>query len=152
MSISVSFSLDPANAVDVQFVQTTLGIVAQALFQKPQLDRIEQKLDAFTQQEHYDMAQLDDQLVSLTATVAQNTTVMGSAAATITGISAQIAAAVAAAQAAGATPAELQALTDLQQTLDTNNATLAAAIAFNTPVATEVPPGTAMQLRQKISG
>jgi len=152
LSISVSFSLDPANAVDVQFVQTTLGIVAQALFQKPQLDRIEQKLDAFTQQEHYDMAQLDDQLVSLTATVAQNTTVMGSAAATITGISAQIAAAVAAAQAAGATPAELQALTDLQQTLDTNNATLAAAIAFNTPVATEVPPGTAMQLRQKISG
>ena len=152
MSISVSFSLDPANAVDVQFVQTTLGIVAQALFQKPQLDRIEQKLDAFTQQEHYDMGQLDDQLVSLTATVAQNTTVMGSAAATITGISAQIAAAVAAAQAAGATPAELQALTDLQQTLDTNNATLAAAIAFNTPVATEVPPGTAMQLRQKISG
>jgi len=152
LSISVSFSLDPANAVDVQFVQTTLGIVAQALFQKPQLDRIEQKLDAFTQQEHYDMGQLDDQLVSLTATVAQNTTVMGSAAATITGISAQIAAAVAAAQAAGATPAELQALTDLQQTLDTNNATLAAAIAFNTPVATEVPPGTAMQLRQKISG
>jgi len=145
----VNFSLESATPGEVQFALGLLGLAFQL---KNQLDRMEQKIDAAALQEHLDMAQLDDQLVSLTATVAQNTTVMGSAAATITGISAQIAAAVAAAQAAGATPAELQALTDLQQTLDTNNATLAAAIAFNTPVATEVPPGTAMQLRQKISG
>lgn len=145
----MNFSLESATPGEVQFALGLLGLAFQL---KNQLDRMEQKIDAAALQEHLDMAQLDDQLVSLTATVAQNTTVMGSAAATITGISAQIAAAVAAAQAAGATPAELQALTDLQQTLDTNNATLAAAIAFNTPVATEVPPGTAMQLRQKISG
>ena len=145
----MNFSLESATPGEVQFALGLLGLAFQL---KNQLDRMEQKIDAAALQEHLDMSQLDDQLTSLTATVAANTTVMGSAAATITGISGQIAAAVAAAQAAGATPQELQALTDLQQTLDTNNATLAAAIAFNTPVATEVPPGTAMQLRQKISG
>gem|GEM_PF-4915229 len=152
MSIGVSFTLDPANASDVQFVQSILAVLAQALFQKTQLDRIEQKLDAAALQEQHDMAQLDDELTSLTTTVASNTTVIASGAAMISGFSAQLAAAIAAAQAAGATPAQLSAVTDLQTALDANNATLTAAIASNTPVATEIPPAQAQALARKIRG
>jgi len=70
----------------------------------------------------------------------------------ISGFSAQLAAAIAAAQAAGATPAQLSAVTDLQTALDANNATLTAAIASNTPVATEIPPAQAQALARKIRG
>jgi len=150
LSIGVSFTLDPANAVDVEFAKTIFGIVAQALVQGTQLDRIERKLGAIALQEHYDMAQLDDELTSLTTTVASNTTVIASGAAMISGFSAQLAAAIAAAQAAGASPAQLQAVTDLQTALDTNNATLTAAIATNTPAAPEVPPADAQALTRKL--
>lgn len=84
------------------------------------------------------MAQLDDQIAALTAKVTQNTSVITSAITVINGIQAQVQAAVTAALAAGATPAELQALTDLATSLDSNDTALANAIAANTPAA---PPG-----------
>jgi len=145
----VNFSLESATPGEVQFALGLLGLAFQL---KNQLDRMEHKIDAAALQEHLDMAQLDDELTTLTATVAGQTTVIGSASAMISGFGSQLAAAIAAAQAAGATPAQLQAVTDLNTAVTTNTTTLAAAIALNTPVSTEVPPQAAQQLRQKISG
>ena len=81
------------------------------------------------------MAALDDKIAALQTEVANNTTVEKSALALINGFAAQLAAAVAAAQAAGATTAQLQAITDLQTTLASNDTELASAVAANTPAA-----------------
>ncbi len=75
---------------------------------------------------------LQDEIDALKTEVANNTSVEQSAAALIKGFSAQLAAAVAAAQAAGATPEQLQSLTDLSTTLTANDADLSAAVAANT--------------------
>lgn len=82
------------------------------------------------------MAAIDDKINALNAEVTKNTTVIQSALALINGISGQIAAAVAAALAAGATPTQLQSLTDLQTSLTKNDDDLAAAVAANTPTPT----------------
>lgn len=71
-------------------------------------------------------------LTSLTAQVAQNTTVIGSAKALISGFAAQLA-------AAGTDP---QKLADLQSQLASSDDDLAAAVAANTPGApTSAPTG-----------
>ena len=85
------------------------------------------------------MAALDDKIAALTAEVANNTSVEKSAAALINGFAKQLADAVAAAQAAGATPAQLQSLTDLSTSLAANDSDLAAAVAANTPAAPPAP-------------
>lgn len=79
---------------------------------------------------------LDAQIADLTTSVQNETTVSNSALTLIQGISAQIAAAVAAASSAGATTTQLQALSNLQATLDDNDTTLAAAVTANTSAAT----------------
>ena len=84
------------------------------------------------------MPALDDQITALTAEVTRDNTVMGSAVTLINGINARIAAAVAAAQAAGATPAQLSELVALQASLKTNTDALSAAVVANTPA----PPPT----------
>lgn len=78
------------------------------------------------------MSQLDDQISALTAQVKANTDVENSALVLIQGFSARLAAAIAAATAAGATPAQLQALTDLGTTIKASDDALAAAVAANT--------------------
>lgn len=75
------------------------------------------------------------EITGLKQSVAGLTTVATSAAALISGFSGQLSAAVAAAQAAGATPDQLQSLHDLKAAIDTNATGLAAAIALNTPAA-----------------
>jgi len=82
------------------------------------------------------MAALDDAIAALTAQVESDTAVESSAVTVINGIAGQVAAAVAAAQAAGATPAQLDALNKLVPTLKNSADTLAAAIAANTSPAT----------------
>mgnify|MGYP001614089774 CR=1 FL=1 len=84
------------------------------------------------------MSALDDKITALQAEVAKNTTVEKSALALIQGFAAQLAAAVQAALAAGATRAQLQSLTDLQTTITANDDELAAAVLANTPA----PPVT----------
>lgn len=76
---------------------------------------------------------LDAAIAALQAQVAQNVTVEGSATTLVDAIPGLIAAAVAKAQAAGATPAELQSLTDLGTALSAAAAPLSAAITANTP-------------------
>lgn len=76
---------------------------------------------------------LDTQIATLTADVAAETTVEQSAITLINGIPTLIANAVAAAQAAGATPAELAALTALGTSITNSSANLAAAVTANTP-------------------
>ena len=78
---------------------------------------------------------LDTEIAALQAQVTQNVTVEGSAITLISGIAAQIAAAVAKATAAGATPAELQAVTDLGTSLSASAASLSTAVTANTPAA-----------------
>lgn len=86
------------------------------------------------------MAALDDQITALTNEVTKQTTVDASAVTLLQGLSAQLAAALAAAANAGATPAQLAALQALQTTLAGNDTTLAAAVVANTPAS--VPAGS----------
>lgn len=81
------------------------------------------------------MAAIDDKITALQAEVANQTTVDQSAITLLQGLSTQLAAALAAAANAGATPAQLQALTDLQTSLAANDTSLAAAVKTNTPAA-----------------
>jgi hypothetical protein len=78
---------------------------------------------------------LQTQIAALQADVTAEDTVIDGATVLIQGFSAQLAAAIATAQAAGATPAELQSLTDLGTTITTKTAALAAAVQANTPAA-----------------
>lgn len=81
------------------------------------------------------LMQVDDEIAALVADVTAGTTVSQSAITLLNGIPALITTAVAAAVAAGATPAQLQALTDLNTGITSNNAALAAAVTANTPAA-----------------
>lgn len=74
------------------------------------------------------MAAIDD----LTAQVAQNTTVIGSALTLIQGFAAELA-------AAGTDPVALAAL---QAQLNSSDTALAAAVAANTPAAPSTPPAS----------
>lgn len=76
--------------------------------------------------------EIDTAIAQLQSDVATLTTVDASAVALISGFSAQLAAAVAAAQSAGATPAELQSLTDLGTAITAQSAALAAAVTAGT--------------------
>ncbi len=82
------------------------------------------------------MSQLDDKIATLTAEATANTNAEKAALKIFQGIPDLIAAAVTKALAAGATPSQLQALTDLNTTLKANDDELAAAVVANTPVAT----------------
>jgi hypothetical protein len=97
------------------------------------------------------MAVLDDKLAQLTADVAAQTTVFNSAVAALNGIPALIATAVTAALAAGATPAELQAVTDANSAIEANNQALAAAISANTVVAPQTPSAAVAALKAATS-
>lgn len=79
------------------------------------------------------MALLDDAIAALTGAVTSATTIEASATVFINGVPKLIADAVAAAQAAGATPAQLQAITDLGTALTAASAPLQAALTANTP-------------------
>ena len=81
------------------------------------------------------MSELDDKILALTAEIANDTTVIGSAITLINGFAAQLAEAIAAALAQGATPEQLAALDALNTSLNTNAADLAAAVAANIPPA-----------------
>jgi ABC-type transporter Mla MlaB component len=85
------------------------------------------------------MSALDDAITQLQTDVTNLTAVDQSALSLITGFAAQLAAAVAAATAAGATPAQLQSLTDLHTAITAQDDALAAAVAANTPA--PPPPG-----------
>ncbi len=82
---------------------------------------------------HKIMSQLDDNIQALQATVAAENTVIDSAVALINGFAQQLADAIAAALAAGATPEELQNLTDLNTAVTAKSAELAAAVQSGTP-------------------
>jgi hypothetical protein len=86
------------------------------------------------------------EISGLQTDVTNDTTVVGSAVTLIQGFSTQLAAAVAAAVAAGATPDQLSALNGLQTTINTNASTLAAAVAANTPAA---PPAAQAQASRR---
>jgi hydroxymethylglutaryl-CoA reductase len=102
---------------------------------KAQLDLIMASITKQATQEHKDMTATDDAITALTAQVTANTTVIGSAEATISGIAAALATAIAAAAAGGATPAQLAQLTAMQTTLQNDDTGLATAITANTPAA-----------------
>lgn len=78
---------------------------------------------------------LDTAIAALQADVTQETTVNQSAITLLNGIPALIATAVADAQAAGATPAELASITALGMAITANTTNLAAAVTANTTAA-----------------
>jgi hypothetical protein len=89
------------------------------------LARLERKIDSLIRQGEIVMADL----TQITAQVAANTSVEGSAATLIQGLAAQIA-------AAGTDPVALAALVSQ---LNTSETALAAAVAANTPAAPPAP-------------
>jgi hypothetical protein len=82
---------------------------------------------------------IDTAIADLTARVQADTDATNAAATMINGFAAQLAAAVAAAQSAGATTAQLQSFTDLGTKIQANADALSAAVTANTPVATPSP-------------
>ncbi len=122
-------------------VTVSLSPTLEALFQSSlqtgnaTLARIEQKVDAIQNQEQTMATALDTALADLTAKVAAQGTIVTSAETLMDGIPALIANAVAEGQAAGATPAQLQAITDLGTALQGQSTGLAAAIVAGTPAA-----------------
>ena len=80
------------------------------------------------------MAQIDDEITTLTADVAAQATVITSAETLLSGISTTIANAVAQALAAGATPEQLSALTAASKAIEAQTSGLAAAVAAAGPV------------------
>lgn len=105
--------------IDAELARPLLGYARQILSQ--------------LQHQGTQMSQMDDNIVALQASVANLVTVDQSAIALIQGFGAQVQAAVDAALAAGATPAQLQAMTDLKTAIDDQDTALAAAVAANTP-------------------
>lgn len=81
-------------------------------------------------------------LDQLKADIASQATVIASATTAFQGLSQQLADALAAAKAAGATEAQLAELTSLQQGVEANTAALAAAVPQNTPAAAGGDEGT----------
>jgi len=79
---------------------------------------------------------VDAAIANLTARVQADTDATNAAATMINGFAAQLAAAVAAAQSAGATPAQLQSLTDLGTTIQANADALSTAVTANTSATT----------------
>lgn len=97
------------------------------------------------------MAQLDDEITGLIQVVATDTTVVTSAVTAFNGIPALIANAVQQALAEGATPAQLQAITDVQTSIANNSTALAAAVAAATPAASATPPAAAQALARAVA-
>jgi hypothetical protein len=79
------------------------------------------------------MSVLDDKIATLTQDVTDENTIIDSAITLISGIPKLISDAVAVAIAAGATPAQLQGLTDLATSIEAKKTSLAAAISANVP-------------------
>jgi Mg2+ and Co2+ transporter CorA len=82
------------------------------------------------------MTQMSDEIQTLKDDVAAERTAVDSATALISGFAAQLQAAVQAAQDAGATPQQLQDLTDLHTALTQQTTDLASAVANQSPPAT----------------
>lgn len=107
------------------------------------LDAILQRLDHQTrllEQIGEKMSALDDTIAQLQADFALLATALGNAMAYIQSVPGQISAAVAAATAAGATPAQLQELTALDAQAKTDVANLVAATPTVAPPAPPAPP------------
>lgn len=96
----------------------------------PYLQRIFQELTRMSDTFDRELTQLRDD-------VAAQSTVIASATAAFRGLAAQLAAAEASAKSAGATDAQIADVSAVRQTLETNTASLAAAIPANTPSATD---------------
>lgn len=100
------------------------------------LDVIREQLHTIHRDIHAMSATLQDAITALQAEVAAENSVIDSAVLLINGFAGQLAAAIAAATAAGATTAQLQSLTDLGTSITSKQSELAAAVAANTPPAT----------------
>lgn len=125
MNITVSITPGELNTLLEGFAGTVTAQVVAAL--GPSIDK-----------ENKAMAAIDDEITALTATVANDATVEGSAVTLINGFGAQITAAVNQALAAGATPAQLAGITAANTALQANSTALAAAVA-NVPPAAGAP-------------
>lgn len=86
------------------------------------------------------MAEIDDKITELGNMVAALTTAEAAAEALISSIPTMITDAVQKAMSAGASPAQLQSLTDLAKAIGDGSTKLAAAVVAGTPVVVAPPP------------
>lgn len=99
------------------------------------LDALNAAVRALQLQERTMDQKLQATIDSLTEKVAANTTVDQSVLTLVTGLKGQLDAAIQSAKDAGASDAQLSALTDLGATIDSNSASLRDAVTANTPSA-----------------
>lgn len=117
-------------AIDPDTIRTLVALFTK---QDPTvLQRLDQ-IQSTVQEIKINMAALDDKIATLTQDVTDENTVIDSAITLIGGIPKLITDAVAAALAQGATPAQLQGLTDLTASIEAKKTALAAAVTANTP-------------------
>ena len=103
---------------------------------------LQSEVESLTELMEKKMAALDDAIAKLLADVAAEETEIASLETLAAGLLAQLNAAIAAAQNAGATPAQLQSLTDLSTKIEADTASIHAAVLTNTPSASQIPaPG-----------
>jgi hypothetical protein len=104
------------------------------------IDSMDRRIKKLSRRMERMMPALDDKIVQLQTDVSEISTVVDSAIALIGGIAEQVRRAVEEALAAGATEAQLQAMTDLGASLDAKGAALAAAVAEHTQAEDEPEP------------
>jgi hypothetical protein len=113
--------------------RTNEEILRQLKEQREILMSLRSLMYLFIKREEKQIMILDDNIQSLIAAVTAEDTEIDSAEALIKGIPALIQTAVAASLAAGATPAQLQALTDLQAGIVAKTTELTNAVVAGTP-------------------
>ncbi len=144
----VSFYVQSATPDELQnFITGLLGLALSPL--KQQLDRIEANQHAEETQETRDMSAISTQLADLQAKLKANTDTVGSIETFVVSVPKLISDAVAAAIEAGATPEEVQALTDLATGLQNNTDGMIAALAAGTPIQPAVTSMLASRSKQR---
>jgi len=101
----------------------------------PRLDQVLSLIQQLRQDITNMSGSIDTAIANLTARVQADTNATTAATTMINGFAAQLAAAVTAAQGAGATAAQLQAFTDLGTAIQANADSLSTAVTANTPAA-----------------
>lgn len=103
------------------------------------IQTLTQKVDQMSQTQNQNDADFQTELAGIQADMTKQTTVTNSVLVFVQGIKQKLSDAIASAQAAGATAAELAAVQQLHAELNTNTQALVGATTENTTAATEQP-------------
>jgi hypothetical protein len=141
--MSGRYSWPPAERLQITLDPDVIAIIREIITGKTaandEIASLKAEITLLRQEIKMSGNSLDQTLQTLTTQVEANTDATGAAVAMISAVPTMIQQAVAAALAAGATPQQLQAITDLSDKIGANAAALGTAVTANTPVGTPTP-------------